>query len=298
MLSVRAELAELVDAHDSGSCAARLPGSSPGFRIYGCMLTSLQNPLVKQVRKLHSSKHRRLQGCFLLEGSHLLQEAALARWPLATLFYTERWQDKNPQLLIDLQGTVPRCELVSAEVLGAIATTINPDGVVAVAQLASQQSVAIQSLGLVLETLQDPGNVGTMLRTAAAAGVEGVLLSEDSADLESPKVLRATAGAWFRVATAQCQNVLDQVKQHQAKGFQVVATAPQAVCEYWSVDYTQPTLILVGNEGAGLSEPLLQVADVQVSIPTSAGVESLNAAIATAVILYEAKRQRNLAHNL
>ncbi len=255
------------------------------------MLTSLQNPLVKQVRKLHGSKYRRLDGCFLLEGTHLLQEAALAQWPLETLFYTERWESKESNLLSVLQSTVPRCELVSAEVLGAIATTVNPDGVVAVAQSA-QQSVSIQSLGLVLETLQDPGNVGTMLRTAAAAGVEGVLLSEDSADLESPKVLRASAGAWFRVATAQCSNVLGQVQQYQSQGFQVVATAPRAALEYWSVDYTQPTLIVVGNEGAGLSEALLDVSDVQVSIPTSAGVESLNAAVATAVMLYEAKRQR------
>jgi RNA methyltransferase, TrmH family len=259
---------------------------------YLSMLTSLHNPLVKQVRKLHSSKYRRLHGCFLLEGTHLLQEAALAQWPLETLFYTERWQHREAQLLSELQGKVPRCELVSVEVLEAIASTISPDGVVAVAQSAEPTALSIQSLGLVLETLQDPGNVGTMLRTAAASGVEGVLLSEDSADLESPKVLRATAGAWFRVATAQCQNVLDQVKQYQSKGFQVVATAPQATCEYWSVDYRQPTLIVVGNEGAGLSSALLQAADVQVSIPVSAGVESLNAAIATAVILYEAKRQR------
>jgi TrmH family RNA methyltransferase len=144
----------------------------------------------------------------------------------------------------------------------------------------------------VLETLQDPGNVGTLLRTAAAVGVEGILLSADSADLESPKVLRASAGAWFKVATAQCQNVVEQVRQYKAQGFQIVATTPHASLEYWSVDYTQPSLILVGNEGAGLSETLLKAADVRVSIPVSAGVESLNAAIATAVMLYEAKRQR------
>lgn len=256
------------------------------------MLTSLQNSLVKQFRKLQSSKHRRLQGCFLLEGTHLLQEAALSQWPLEVLCYTERWQEREQPLLEDLQGHVPRCELVSDEVLAAIATTVNPDGVVAIAQSVPPETVSIQSLGLVLETLQDPGNVGTLLRTAAAAGVEGILLSADSADLESPKVLRASAGAWFRVATAQCQNVLEQVQQYKAQGFQVIATTPRASLEYWAVDYTQPTLILVGNEGAGLSDALLGLADLQVSIPVSAGVESLNAAIATAVMLYEARRQR------
>jgi RNA methyltransferase, TrmH family len=256
------------------------------------MLTSLQNPLVKQFRKLQSAKHRRLQGCFLLEGTHLLQEAVLAQWPLEVLCFTERWQNKEQTFLSDLQGIVPRCERVSDEVLAAIATTVNPDGVVAIAQSIPQETVSIHSLGLVLETLQDPGNVGTLLRTAAAAGVEGILLSADSVDLESPKVLRASAGAWFKVATAQCSNVLGQVKDYQTQGFQVIATTPRAALEYWSVDYTQPTLILVGNEGVGLSNTLLQSADLQVSIPTSAGVESLNAAIATAVMLYEAKRQR------
>jgi RNA methyltransferase, TrmH family len=256
------------------------------------MLTSLQNPLVKQCRKLHSAKHRRLQGCFLLEGTHLLQEAALARWPLEGLCYTKHWQEKEHVFLSQLRSTVPRCELVSPEVLDAIATTVNPDGVVAIAHSVPRRTVAIQNLGLVLETLQDPGNVGTMLRTAAAAGVEGILLSADSADLESPKVLRATAGAWFKIAARQYHNLLEPVKDYQSKGFQVIATTPHATLEYWAVDYTQPTLILVGNEGAGLSQQLLALANVQVSIPVSAGVESLNAAIATAVILYEAKRQR------
>jgi RNA methyltransferase, TrmH family len=256
------------------------------------MLTSLQNPLVKQFRKLASAKHRRSQGCFLLEGTHLIQEATLAQWTLEVVCFTERWQNKESALLNNLQCVVPRCEQVSDEVLAAIATTINPDGVVAIAQSAPHKTVLIQSLGLVLETLQDPGNVGTLLRTAAAAGVEGILLSDNSVDLESPKVLRASAGAWFKVATAQCQNVLEQVQQYQAQGFQVIATTPHATLEYWSVDYTQPSLIVVGNEGAGLSDPLLQAADVRVSIPVSAGVESLNVAIATAVMLYEAKRQR------
>jgi TrmH family RNA methyltransferase len=258
------------------------------------MLTSLQNPLVKQIRKLHGAKYRRQQALFLLEGTHLVEEAVAAGWPLAVLCYTADWQVKAAGLCQSLQVQVPRCEQVSPEVMQALATTVNPDGVVAVAAVKPATAVTLHTLGLVLDTIQDPGNVGTILRTAAAVGVDGVLLSADSAAIESPKVLRASAGAWFRVAAAHYEDVVEQVHAYKRAGFQVVATAPLAELAYWSVDYTQPTLILVGNEGAGLSPLLAQSADKQVSIPLCAGVESLNAAIATAVLLYEVKRQRAL----
>jgi RNA methyltransferase, TrmH family len=285
----------LVDALDSGSSVCKdfrvqVPGSA--FRL---MLTSLQNPLVKQIRKLHAAKYRRQEGLFLLEGTHLIEEAAFAKWPMEVLCFTAAWQAKESALLETLQTQEIRCELVSPEVLLSMATTINPDGVVALARSHSQShhTLSIQSLGLVLETLQDPGNVGTILRTAAAAGVEGIWLDPESVDLESPKVLRASAGAWFRVPTAHSPDLPTQVRDYQTQGFQVVATTPKADLDYWAVDYTQPTLVLVGNEGAGLSDALINAATLQVSIPLSAGIESLNAAIATAIILYEAKRQRN-----
>jgi RNA methyltransferase, TrmH family len=255
------------------------------------MLTSLQNPLVKQFRRLHAAKYRRQEQCFLLEGTHLLQEAVLVGWPLAVVCYIESWLAREPDLLARIQAIVPRCEQVSEDVLTAIATTMHPDGVAAIARSSPSAPVSIQRLGLVLDTLQDPGNVGTILRTAAAAGVEGVLLNSGSVDLESPKVLRASAGAWFRVKTALCDDLLSTVGSYRQQGFQIVATTPKAELDYWAIDYTQPTLLMIGNEGAGLSEALIQAANLQVRIPLSAGVESLNAAIATAVMLYEAKRQ-------
>jgi RNA methyltransferase, TrmH family len=285
----------LVDALDSGSSVCKdfrvqVPGSA--FKL---MLTSLQNPLVKQIRKLHSAKYRRQERLFLLEGTHLIEESVLAEWPMDVLCFTAAWQAKESDLLGKLQTQGIRCELVSPEVLLSMATTVNPDGVVAMARShsANNRTISVQSLGLVLETIQDPGNVGTILRTAAAAGVEGIWLDQGCVDLESPKVLRSSAGAWFRVPTARCHDLPAQVQDYQNQGFQVVATTAKADLDYWAVDYTQPTLILVGNEGAGLSNALRSAATLQVSIPLSAGVESLNAAIATAVILYEAKRQRS-----
>ncbi len=285
----------MVDALDSGSSVCKdfrvqVPGSA--FKL---MLTSLQNSLVKQIRKLHSAKYRRQERLFLLEGTHLIEEGALAEWPMDVLCFTAAWQAKESKLLEKLQDRGIRCEPVSPEVLLSMATTVNPDGVVAMARShsATNHTISVQSLGLILETIQDPGNVGTILRTAAAAGVEGIWLDQGCVDLESPKVLRSSAGAWFRVPTSCGEDLPAQVQDYQNQGFQVVATLPKANLDYWAVDYTQPTLILVGNEGAGLSDALRSTATLQVSIPLSAGIESLNAAIATAVILYEAKRQRS-----
>ncbi|MBW4486904.1 MAG: RNA methyltransferase [Trichocoleus desertorum ATA4-8-CV12] len=258
------------------------------------MLTSLQNSLVKQLRKLHRARDRREQQLFLLEGTHLLEEACAVNYPLATLCCTPEWQANHEQLWQQVSQTAQRLELVSPEVLKAIATTVEPDGVIATAQRQPEQIQLseITSLGLVLETIQDPGNLGTMIRAAAAAGAEGLWLSADSVDLDHPKVLRASAGQWFRLPMAVSADLKTVVADYQAQGMQVVATLPDAALTYWEADLRQPTLILLGNEGAGLSEEVATLADQQVKIPLRSGVESLNVAIAAALILYEAQRQR------
>ncbi len=256
------------------------------------MLTSLQNPLIKQIRKLHQAKERREQQLFLLEGTHLLEAALHVERPLATLCHTITWQTKYPLLWEQAQRSAQRVELVSADVLRAIATTVEPDGVVATVERISTPAPTFTSLGLVLETVQDPGNLGTMIRTAAAAGAEGLLLNADSVDLDHPKVLRSSAGQWFQLPMAASSDLKTELSHYQAQGMQVIAALPTAGLTYWQVDLRQPTLILMGNEGAGLSPELAAIANQQVTIPLSPGVESLNVAIAAALLLYEAKRQR------
>lgn len=258
------------------------------------MLTSVQNPLVKQIRKLQSAKERREQQLFLLEGTHLLEEACAVNYPLVTLCCTLQWQEANGKLWEEACKRCQRVEVVSAEVIKAIATTVNPDGVVATARSRTQKQLPIpfNGVGLALETLQDPGNLGTIIRTAAAAGAEGLWLSADSVDLDNPKVLRASAGQWFRLPMAVSSDLKTVVQECRNAGIQIVATTARAQVTFWEIDLQQPSLILLGNEGAGLSAGLEALADVQVQIPLSRGVESLNVAIATALILYEAQRQR------
>jgi RNA methyltransferase, TrmH family len=261
--------------------------------VNNIILTSTKNPLIKQVRKLHRAKERHKQNLLLLEGTNLIEAACQVDYKLDLIFHTEHWEQNYQQLCREIAQKGFKTQLVSPEVLEAIATTVNPDGVVAIApsRKDTKPAIAQTKLSVALERLQDPGNLGTIIRTSVAAGVDSLWLSADSVDFNNPKVLRASAGEWFRVSIGISQNFQELIKQHQQAGIQVIATTAKASKSYWDIDFTRPSLILLGNEGAGLSPELITLADEQVTIPLANGVESLNVAIANALLLYEAKKQ-------
>lgn len=263
------------------------------------VITSLQNPLVKQMRKLHSPKGRQQQNLFLIEGTHSLETAYQVNCSLEVVCCTPQWQNRYPHLWEKALQKAQRVELVTPEVLEVLATTVHPDGVVATAvrMILDSSPIMNLSLGLVLERLQDPGNLGTIIRTAVATQIDGLWLSSDSVDIDNPKVLRSSAGEWFRIQIKVSSNLAEVIQEYKSLGVQVIATLPQANKTYWDMDFTRPTLILLGNEGAGLSTELSGLADEGVKIPLGGGVESLNVAIAAALLLYEARRQRNRAKN-
>lgn len=257
------------------------------------MLTSLKNPWIKDLRKLQQTKHRRSQQQFLVEGTHLVQEAIAAQYPLQAVCVTPQWQAQHPRLWEALQTNTTRQEVVSEAVLSALATTKTPDGVVAIAPLVPQGvAPASPQLGLALESLQDPGNVGTLIRTAVAAGSDGLWLTEDSVDLTHPKVLRASAGQWFQLPAQVVPDLSAPMSNWQEQGYQVLAAASTGEVPYWDIDFTQPTILVLGNEGAGLSAATIAQATQVIAIPMAKDVESLNVGVAAAVILFEALRQR------
>jgi RNA methyltransferase, TrmH family len=257
------------------------------------IITSTQNPLVKSVRRLHQAKDRHQAQAFLLEGTHLLQEACAVDLALEVLCATVDWQQQHPELWQQASARATRTELVSAPALAAMATTVHPDGVIAVApRRPNRQPAPNAHLTLLLDRLQDPGNLGTIIRTAVAAGADGLWLTAQSVELENPKVLRASAGQWFRLPMASCEYPIELLHNYRQQGGQVVATSMTAAIDYWQLDFTPPTLILLGNEGGGLSPELLAEADHTVRVPMATGVESLNVSITAALLLYEARRQR------
>lgn len=264
-------------------------------------LTSRRNPLVKQLRLLHESRGRREQGLLLLEGTHLLLEAVRLGLQPKEVLVTAAWLANHAELVAALpQGCSWR--LVSDEVLEAIATTQHPDGVVASLLPPTAAAPGAANFVLALDGIQDPGNLGTLMRTALAAGV-GALWLADGADPFQPKVLRASAGAALALPLVResRQELALRLQAATAAGLQlVVAVRPEsetvaasaAPFAYWQLDWTQPTVLLLGNEAAGVSAELQALASRRVTIPHSPAVESLNVAVAAAPLLLERLRQQ------
>jgi TrmH family RNA methyltransferase len=263
------------------------------------MLTSSKNPLVKQIRKLQRSSERHKQNLCLLEGTNLLETAYQVKYPLVTVMATCQWQEKNLALWKGLQTQTDKLEIVSEEIIKTIATTVNPDGVIATARRPQLVSLPPPiKLGLVLETIQDPGNLGTIIRTSVAMGVSALWLSNDSVDLDHPKVLRASAGEWFKIKAYRESNLPRLVTHYRESGLQIIAASLTGKMTQWDLDFSQPSLILLGNEAHGLSANLADLATHQVKIPLVNQVESLNVAIATAFILAEYQRQQSCLEHL
>ncbi|MEM1368747.1 MAG: RNA methyltransferase [Cyanobacteria bacterium P01_H01_bin.15] len=258
------------------------------------MITSLQNPLVKRLRQLQRRKARQEQGVCLIEGTHLLEVAAQSGVPCELICFTEAWQSTHDALLRDfIQAEIKRV-LVSEPVLASIASTKTPDGVIAIAPpIVGDVFCSDFNLGIALERIQDPGNVGTLLRTARATESQ-VWLSENCADLNSPKVMRASAGECFRVPIAANVDLPAAIADAQTQGIQVLGTRMDGERIYWDADLTQPTLFVLGNEGGGLSAEISELVTDSVRIPLAGQVESLNVAIAGAILLFEAQRQRTI----
>ncbi|MCP9837807.1 RNA methyltransferase [Cyanobium sp. N.Huapi 1H5] len=265
------------------------PGSEP--------IRSVRNPLVQALRRLHRPSGRNEQGLILLEGTHLLQEALALGLRPVQLLATPDWLDRHGALL----ERVPdpgRLRIAIPEVLAAAATTGHPDGVLLTLAAVDLPAPAAgpPDFVLVLDRLQDPGNLGTLLRTALAAGVDQVWLSE-GADPLQPKVLRASSGAALALPLVRmaATDLPGRLAAARERGVQLVAAvvpeAGGAAQPYWELDWRRPTALLLGNEGAGLAPELARLADRRVTIPHSPAVESLNVAAAAALLLLERPRQ-------
>ena len=254
-------------------------------------IASADNAHFKALEKLaHSARERRKRGHSVLDGTHLL--AALldsGREPESV--FVDAAGEANPEIatLLARVGSAPVYRLADA-LFRAVSTVETPTGVIVVAAT-PEGTAAPPTAGfvLLLEDVQDPGNVGTMLRTAAAAGVEHVLLSKTCAFAWSPKVLRAAMGAHFILDIAEGVDLVAWLGEFAGVS---IALAPRARSAVYDLDLSGPIAFIVGNEGAGLSPEIARAASVRAGLPMPGRMESLNAASAAAACLFEAVRQR------
>ena len=262
-------------------------------------ISSRQNPVVKRFRELVRAGAD--QEHVLLDGEHLVSEAILSRVPLELAAVSERFaRGRLRALVTDLKRAGIKTLSVTDAVLAAISPVQHPTGVVAIARRlpASLDQVFHLSpqLLLLIADVQDPGNVGAIVRTAEASGATGVVTSGGSADPFGWKALRGSMGSTFRLPVAAKHDLAAVVARARASGLKLVAMVPRGGADPATVDLRVPCAILLGGEGAGLARELAAIADEPVTIPMRPPVESLNVAIAAAIILYESSRQRAHHH--
>ena len=254
------------------------------------VITSTSNEQIKKLILLkEKSKVRKTTGTFTVEGKKMFVE--IPAEDLVSVYVSETFLKENGELVKE-----KKYQIVSDQVFKKISDTVTPQGIVAVVK---QKSYSIdyiiekrnkeKSCIVVLDRLQDPGNMGTIVRTGEAAGISGIIMSKDSADIYNPKVIRSTMGSIFRVPFAIVDDLAAAVDTLKDNGITTYAAHLKGEL-YNSGSLTKDCALLIGNEARGLSEEISAKADKLIKIPMHGKVESLNAAVATAILMYEAAR--------
>ena len=264
------------------------------------MITSTGNTKVRRIAAyMEKSKARREDDVFIVEGIRM--NAEIPQEKILETFVSEsflhKMQQSEKQYLMALANGY---ETVTDEVFRKMSDTQSPQGILSVVRQTHSDLVNIldqdNPMLLLLEDVQDPGNLGTMFRSAEGAGVNGILMSRGTADVYNPKVVRSTMGAIFRMPFLYVDSIPETMGQLRKKGICTYAAHLQGKKSYDEMDYTKPCAFLIGNEGNGLSREAAEAADNYILIPMLGKVESMNAGTSAAILTFEAARQRRTGH--
>jgi TrmH family RNA methyltransferase len=257
------------------------------------MITSTSNSKVKRLAVLKDkSKARREEGVFIVEGAKMFCEAPM-NW-IREVYVSETFIGRSGDEMKSLLEGV-KYETLSDEVFKKVSDTQTPQGILCVLNMPHYRLddyLEGNSLFVLLEDLQDPGNLGTIMRVGEGAGVTGIIMTKNTADIFNPKVIRSTMGSIYRVPFFIVDNLCETIKILRCRDISVYAAHLDDSTDYDRADYTKPTAFLIGNESGGLKRETADAASCYIKIPMEGRVESLNAAAATTVLMYEAARQR------
>lgn len=253
------------------------------------MIVSLQNPKIKYVRRLQSSgRFRRQEQAFVAEGTRWLSETVRSECEQRLVLYTEEWgASRDHRQLLDKLS----CEKseVSFEVMKGISELESSEGVIAIVSFIEILPPENPTMFLIADGISDPGNLGTMIRTAAAAGINRVILAPGCVDAYNPKVVRGSMGAHLKIAIQRLS--WSQIEAETSQMTNWIAAAGNHV-SYDEIDWTSPSSLIIGSEASGASITALKMFNGRVSIPMEREMDSLNVAVAAGVILFEGLRQR------
>jgi TrmH family RNA methyltransferase len=258
------------------------------------MITSAQNPKIQKIRLLITqSKERKKTNQFVIEGVRLCEEAMNADWEFEYVLFSDNLSERGRDIITQaINKNIPIDE-IPFSLMKKIAGTENPQGIICVLDQKHPVLPERPDFVLICDSIKDPGNLGTILRSANAAQAQAVLVSPNSTDIFSPKVMRAGMGAHFHLPILQFDwDEIEEICKNPFHSMKTIIASANATTTLWQLDLIQPTAIIIGSEATGPCPEAQQLADQLIKIPMPGSSESLNAAIAASIILFEVVRQR------
>jgi TrmH family RNA methyltransferase len=256
------------------------------------LITSLKNPKVQWVKRLlRKSKYRSEDQAFVVEGVRLIEDVITSGWGIKQIFFSNELNERGMLIVKRCEESGVETDRVDVRVIRGISDTMHPQGIVAVVAKETLPLPDRLDFVLILDQLRDPGNVGTILRSSAAANVQAVFLTPGSADVYSPKVLRSGMGAQFRVPVLHTE--WDEINDHRTRSnFHIFLASSNGEKYYHEAEFDQPLALVIGGEAEGASTRAFVIANSVIKIPMPGETESLNAAVAAGILLFEVVRQR------
>lgn len=258
------------------------------------LITSKDNEIIKHIKKLSDKRYREQNNCYIVEGIKLVEEAIQENATIERIVICEE-STKTAEISKNLMYEIAKydCIYVTEKVFKTISQVVNPQGILAVIKN-EKEKIQIkydEDIIVVLDNIQDPGNLGTILRTIDSIGIKQLIVSKGTVDAYNSKVVRSSMGAIFRVEIVETENLKETIETIRQNGYKLLVTSLDAKKSIYDIDYNKK-IIVIGNEANGVSKEIQEIADQKIKIPMIGKTESLNASAATAVILYEYVRQR------
>ncbi len=259
------------------------------------VITSKDNELIKNIKKLKEKKYRDLKNEYIIEGIKIIQEAIQENAKIKQIIICDDCE-KSSYIPQEMMYEIAKyeCIYVTNKIFISLTDVKNPQGIMAIVEKNNSKEEKIdynQDIIVALDDLQDPGNLGTILRTVDSIGINQILVSKGTADSYNPKVVRSTMGAIFRVKIIECEDLEKTLKEIKKHKFEILVTSLQTENSIYDIKYNKK-VIVIGNEANGVEEKIQNMADIKVKIPMLGKTESLNASVATGIILYEYVRQK------
>lgn len=252
------------------------------------LITSKDNETIKEIKKLKEKKYRKEK--FIIEGIKMIEEAIQYNAHIELVVYSEKFKISDIENIIK-QKSIKTIE-VTESIFNTLTEVVSPQGILAVVRKNENSKKIDYSTNfiLALDGIQDPGNLGTIIRTADATNLKQIIVSKDTVDTYSPKVIRSTMGAIFRVNVIEVEELSIELERLKKEGFKIITTSLQTEKSIYDIDYKK-SVVVIGNEANGVSDKVYEVSNTKVKIPMPGKAESLNASVAAGVMMYEYVRK-------